>query len=150
MIWNSSGTLDGINDFRLGYADNQKGFVTQNNGSILVGDELKMEFGSVFTIAGGSLTANRLTIVNTNPGEDYVNFLTSGTGGTMYFRSDYVSELNTFITNGDIRIDGATANLSDFNISYDGSKTSISAVPEPSSVALLGLGGLALLMRRRK
>ena len=29
-------------------------------------------------------------------------------------------------------------------------KTSISAVPEPSSFALLGLGGMALLFRRRK
>ncbi|MEZ7957082.1 MAG: PEP-CTERM sorting domain-containing protein [Rubritalea sp.] len=27
---------------------------------------------------------------------------------------------------------------------------SITAVPEPSSTALLGLGGLALIMRRRK
>ena len=52
---------------------------------------------------------------------------------------------------GDISIiDGSDAGLSWQAGGSDAFKTTISAVPEPSSFALLGLGGMALLFRRRK
>ncbi len=153
MIWNSTGTIGGLNDLRLGNNTAQLGFITQNAGLFEIGDTLQMKFGSTFTMAGGLLEADNLVIDNTDGADDVLNFVTTGTGGTMSFRNggaDYTSVLEAFITAGDIRINGAAATTADFNVSFDGSETSITVVPEPSSAALLGLGGLALIMRRRK
>ena len=57
----------------------------------------------------------------------YIDMLARSTGGTLYFAADDA---------GDVA--GATA-IGEYNVT----------IPEPGSMALLGLGGLALLRRRR-
>jgi hypothetical protein len=89
------------------------------------------------SLDGGAFTQYDTTITAGLPGDftDYTftETLSSVDGGTAAIR---------FTTNatstGNIHINGFTVN------------GGITAVPEPSSAALLGLGGLALILRRRK
>lgn len=73
--------------------------------------------------------------------------LTDGSGsgdGARLIRSaagTFTSDTITFHTDRDLGVGGERAGISGFTIT---------SVPEPSSSALLGLGGLALLLRRRK
>ena len=85
------------------------------------------QFGSAINNGNNNLTTNIFT--------DSVSVLS---GQQVEFRATFsdrtgfqVSNLQSFTRVGDLRI-------------------SAEAVPEPSSAALLGLGGLALIMRRRK
>ena len=152
MIWNSTGTLSGVNDLRLGNAANQLGFITQNAGSFVVGDSLSTKYGSGFTMAGGTLTANNL-IIDGTLGDDWIDFVTTGTTGTMTFANggaDYTTALQGFITAGDILKDGASASVSDFSISFSGSETSISVIPEPATLGLVAVFGGGILFIRRK
>ncbi len=152
MTWNSTGTLSGVNDLRLGNTTAQRGFITQNAGTFTVADSLQMKYGSVFTMAGGTLSANNLIIDNAS-GDDILDFLTTGSGGAMSFANggaDYTATLEGFITAGDIRIDGAAATVSDFNISYSGTETTITVIPEPATIGLVMAFGGGILFIRRK
>jgi len=58
------------------------------------------------------------------------------------------TDYEAFYTDGDLTIGGD--NSAAFADVFQVSGNTLSLVPEPSSTALLGLGGLALILRRRK
>lgn len=75
--------------------------------------------------------------------------MTIGQDGSGGDAGDYWA--NNF-TVGDVTLDGVNVtDLSGFTITDFGLKgTTISLIPEPSSAALIGLGGFALILRRRR
>ena len=82
-------------------------------------------------------------------GASTINFLDSAS--TLTFTSETVAAF-TAEHLGKIKVNGAAAVIgTNINVVSDGGSGSIvTAIPEPSSAALLGLGGLALILRRRK
>lgn len=70
-----------------------------------------------------------------------------GTGGTTYFTFSTVVETTDASADLSISIDSNSGGSGQFAFA---GYTVTSPVPEPSTTALLGLGGLALILRRRK
>ena len=112
-----------------------------------------------FRTGGGGLTAN---IANATYIADFSNFanyslLNDGfnTITLMDFTSDGVGMDNTQFQNATFSYLNMGANIEDAAFAWDDSLEAITltftvAVPEPSSTALLGLGGLALMLRRKR
>ncbi|MGB0993926.1 MAG: PEP-CTERM sorting domain-containing protein [Akkermansiaceae bacterium] len=80
---------------------------------------------NVFTVDGQS---QQVDSTSTNPFTDFTGLSTDGSGNLV---------INISSASEDVRVVSAWA-------------LTANAVPEPSSTALLGLGGLALILRRRK
>lgn len=89
----------------------------------------------VNTTTGAAVDGNVAGLVAGRGGE--IDSLTWTTGSTMWFRW---IELNDTGSDHGLAIDN-------FSVS---SVTAVAAVPEPSSTALLGLAGLACILRRRR
>ena len=101
------------------------------------GPEYNLSGGSV----SGSSTANAVTsFVGGTSGTFSQTFDISGFGGGDFSIADVSRALAVFTVNAGAPGDGA--------ISIDNFK--MTAIPEPSSTALLGLGGLALMLRRKR
>ena len=105
-----------------------------------------------FTIDIDSLTAGNIagdavgfdTWTKGNPGDvDYSFIIATASGGINNFDADKFSFDSSGFTNGPSW---------DWQIKLSGSDLVLEAyaVPEPSSTALLGLGGLALMLRRKR
>lgn len=128
---NATTTSLGINAGAAG--DDTDGFDALTNESVTISfsetvsitqlDFAGFETGEVFAVGANSIGFADLT---------------SGTTDIYDFASPFILAANTQITfavtSGAIGIEGMT----------------LEVVPEPSSTALLGLGGLALILRRRK
>jgi len=90
---------------------------------------------------GGSNTANAVTsFVGGTSGTFSQTYDISGFGGGDFSIADVSNVLAVFTVNAGAVGDGAIS-IDNFNMT---------AVPEPSSTALLGLGGLALMLRRKR
>ena len=101
------------------------------------GPEYSISGGGV----GGSNTANAVTsFVGGTSGTFSQTYDISGFGGGDFSIADVSNVLAVFTVNADAAGDGAIS-IDNFNMT---------AVPEPSSTALLGLGGLAFALRRRR
>ncbi|BDS07590.1 hypothetical protein NT6N_26300 [Oceaniferula spumae] len=70
------------------------------------------------------------------------------TGGTLTMSS--AAELDEQIGEGDIFVNGTQVTLGNKATLLSGTGATVTGIPEPSSTALLGLGGVALILRRRK
>jgi len=113
-----------------------------------------------FFIGNGSLTGD---IANATYVADFSNFanwslsnLGSNSITLMDFGTDFASMDNTKFQDATFAYLNMGANIEDAAFAWDDSLEAIiltfdiTAVPEPSSTALLGLGGLALMLRRRR
>ena len=101
--------------------------------------------GPEYNLVGGSTTnsstANAVTsFVGGTSGTFSQTYDISGFGGGDFSIADVSNVLAVFTVNADAAGDGAIS-IDNFNMT---------AVPEPSSTALLGLGGLALMLRRKR
>ncbi len=100
-----------------------------------------------FNINAGTANVGHLDV--DSDGTSTVNFGENSTGA-LTVTGWTVSDFETLWNDGKLTYNGAqTGNFSD-HFQVSGSTLSAVAVPEPSSTALLGLGGLALILRRRK
>ena len=113
-----------------------------------------------FFIGNGGLTGD---IANATYVADFSNFanwslsnLGSNSITLMDFGTDFASMDNTKFQDATFDYLNMGANIEDAAFAWDDSLEAIiltfniNAVPEPSSSALLGLGGLALMLRRRR
>ena len=134
-------------------------FSVQGETAIVTAASLTME-------AAGATTAPELDFLFGATGVstiDLTGAFTVGAGssltvdGTSYTGGAGMIDLVTFGSNSGTFADPADINLSGFTgftatVGYDADSMFVTLVPvpEPSSTALLGLGGLALILRRRK
>ena len=116
------------NDFNSVWSGTKFGFA---------GPEYNLSGGGV----GGSNTANAVTsFVGGTSGTFSQTYDISGFGGGDFSIADVSNVLAVFAVDAGAVGDGAIS-IDNFNMT---------AVPEPSSTALLGLGGLALMLRRKR
>ncbi len=96
-----------------------------------------------FNINAGTANVGNLTVDNGGA----VNFGTDSTGTLTVTGAD-TATFQTLWDQGKLTFGGANEGTFTDHFKVEGS--TLSVVPEPSSTALLGLGGLALILRRRK
>ena len=110
------------------------------NLALITGFNVAGSFSTDFTIGGTTLTANDTVGAGTNAN----GALTFTSGGTHALFSNIIADGSGDITFSTTNTAGASNGV------LSGLQIEAVAVPEPSTTALLGLGGLALILRRRK
>lgn len=148
----SSGTGTGGNVGAQGGASKIGCGIDFLGGTVTAGN-FRFQLNSVSSVGGSAIlaSAGAGTTFSDDAGE--IDFLSGWTGswevgsfGAGDWETRLTSASNGFLLDG-TAID-ATSFANNFEVSGDG--TTLTLVPEPSSTALLGLGGLALILRRRK
>jgi len=112
------------------------------------------EFDVLSLIAGDNVTAGDLTIdsAETNLDLFYVNGFDPVAGYAITILN-YGSVTGAFDLANNLTISGASgfaADAANYEITYGANSAVLTLVPEPASLALVGLGGLLMLSRRRK
>jgi hypothetical protein len=155
--WNiNGGTVDGSGAsgngaiFWLGNETDSIGVINMNSGTFDGSGFTEFRFGRNGGVGILNLAGGPVTIGDSTPdiaGNDRLNFTTGSTGSfdvTGWTQTDY----ETLWTNGNLTVNGGQTG--DFSDNFQVTGSTLTTVPEPSSAALLGLGGLALILRRRK
>jgi len=137
-------------------------------GSASVGGLLNVGVGGLASVGGKYIGVNYGTTTAGSMSSGFDVILTLSSSGWDVAITGLEDSGGAAITGGSGTWGGAIGEFSDFNndmrvgTSYQTSAaagdltlsqitlTQVAAVPEPSSTALLGLGGLALILRRRK
>ncbi len=154
----SAGAASDTNSLRLQKPENRvlEINVANNSGATLIFDEL--HFDGAYT--GDSVRSFDVIFVNTSTATSSISLgsgsFTASTAGTVADYDDFDIDVSSIsLDDGEegyfqITFDGATPSGSTVNSSSAIDNVELTVVPEPSSAALLGLGGLALILRRRK
>jgi len=133
------------------------------SGSSVIGGQIDLNFNS-FSLTGGDpadrLTHFGMTVLQRNQPVSFTVTATFSDLSTLTFNSESLRDSDLVPANAEDTFFGFVApdNESITNVfidsnnftSYDDIGFIVTPVPEPSSTALLGLGGLALIMRRRR
>ena len=160
-VSNGSFIAQGLDNFFLGNSSGDSNVFTVTGGSVLFDSNLGIgrdeSTGNLLTISGGTVNITG-TLSFDVPGN--VNDLDDAADGTLDFTAGSTGSLTVtgldaaayeaFYDAGDLTFAGANTETFSDVFQVSGNTLSLVAVPEPSSTALLGLGGLALILRRRK
>jgi hypothetical protein len=150
-VFNMAATID------LNWAgSNLKTYVVNADGTLSFGANFEWSNSAsqdaVLQLLGGAVTSSSTISGLTDDTGDYVSFEAAGSTFTAGFGGSFVDETavtdafgDSFRLGGALALDGSTLSYKD-----NGGTFTVSVVPEPSTTALLGLGGLALILRRRK
>ena len=149
LTMTGSGGIQGSDDGAGAARTNAPSLVNLTNGS-----DLNIQFFSV----GVDINIDGTSSLNIRGGGDGLNsqtelsrvLLEEGGQFTLPTRAAFDEQVTANNGAGNIvvgGVDATTANMDDLFTFAGGTGT---ATPEPSSTALLGLGGLALILRRRK
>ena len=137
-VVNPSGSGLATSGANVGYL-NGPGFIEQTlSATILTGDKIIVTFDAY----RNNGVVNNLTVNFAGLGAQTVNL---GTGA-----NNVTNNVITFTATSDL-----TSGILRFDHSGSGTQSridtvSVNVVPEPSFIALLGIGGLAMILRRRK
>ncbi len=147
-IWNmSGGTVTVTNEFELGWGGGA-GTLNMTGGTITAGT-FKVPTGSG-AFAEAFLYGGTFNV--TKPGGlgfGNVNGLIDITVGTLVLEGDDTAKVAGLIAAGQITgYSGTGTVLYDYGVTIPG-KTTVTGIPEPATICLLGLGGLALRRRKR-
>lgn len=152
LNWNSTGTLH-AKLMILGDTANRNGFVSQSAGTVILDGNITFRQDSVYSISGGSLSADTFNLDHSHLAGGYLNFDTTGTTGTVSLANNDLATVTTWINADKIRIDDSTTvSAADFKLTAinGGLGTEISVIPEPASLGMLIMAGSAVLFIRRK
>ena len=128
------------------------GSVLNFNGNLAEYPDADLNKNGFFNIYGGSMVVSGIATANAADWDENVQFnfnenggsLTMAFGGSIYAGlTDVTDDFGTIIKSS--LGTGALSAVDNGNGTF-----TVIAVPEPTSSALLGLGGLALLLRRKK
>ncbi|NWK55067.1 PEP-CTERM sorting domain-containing protein [Verrucomicrobiaceae bacterium N1E253] len=152
--WTESNTTT-----QLGYVINPGSGFTQptegNNAALVMNQTISQNLGGFILNTGDTVTVE-FDVWRGNAGNGstlLINFAGLGTQAASGVTQSISSQSFNFVitsdgvTTGDLSFQ-STIGGNDYRI--DNIAVSYTAVPEPSSTALLGLGGIALILRRRK
>ena len=109
------------------------------------------------TLVGVSTNQQNMNVNGSSATWTFNNLLLSDNSRYMFTFTSDAAGTTTVVANTRVTLNAGNTEQSAFNsgnASFSGSHAMsaeiITTVPEPSSTALLGLGGLALILRRRK
>lgn len=105
-------------------------------------------YGGTVTATSGFLTGTATTGSWGSTNTTDATRLIDVAGGQLVITGDASAQASDLISRGILEGDGVVGNVNVDTTSMSG-WTIITAVPEPTSMALLGLSGLALILRRR-
>jgi hypothetical protein len=142
----SGGTLYSADDVIIADGTGSTGTLTMTGGEIIADGDFKVGSGdsgsAVVQLYGGIIRTNNLQFDKDLGSMDI-------TLGAMVIAGDEVAEVEDLVTGGYITAFGGAGNVC---VGYHGGwdATVVGAcIPEPATIALLGLGGLSLLRRRK-
>ena len=163
LNWDSTGSILNAGNASLGDAGaTEHGYINQSAGSLAF-PIISMKLDSIYTISGGALSvANTIDFrgdgvgdyETASPGNNYLNFLTNGTTGTVTLATASLAEVQAFIDDDRLRVDGdlnTDGDYSAFSLTSDGGTgTIITVIPEPATLGMVAAFGGAILFIRRK